>query len=95
MNRIYNGVLVDEDGNLQWYENLQKEFNKRKIQHYEVAQFIDTDVNVLFDKIHGNGSFTTDEALMIQNRYCKDVPVEVLFKTSNVSNVNIRDISTT
>ena len=84
MNTLYKGVLVNENMELQWYENLQKEFDKRKLQHYEVAELTGMNVDVLFDKISGNGIFTFDEALKIHSKCCNDVPIEILFETSNV-----------
>ena len=60
--------------------NLRVEMLKNKITIEELAEFLNIHRNSVSNKLNGNTSFTTEEAMAIQEKYFPDKELKYLFR---------------
>lgn len=73
--------FVNREGgeNLQ-YSNLIGELAKKKITNVSIARLLNIHSNSVYNKLHGDSSFTVDEAIKIRDTYFPGMDLTELFQ---------------
>lgn len=62
------------------YSNLVGELAKKKITNTSIARLLNIHLNSVSNKLHGDSSFTVDEAIKIRDEYFPDADLSELFQ---------------
>jgi len=62
------------------YSNLVGELAKKKITNTSIAKLLNIHLNSVANKLHGDSSFTVDEAIKIRDEYFPDADLSELFQ---------------
>ena len=62
------------------YPTLEAAIKRKGIKKKTIAKVFDVDEATIWHKTRGGRSFTVEQALLIQNTWFPEVPIDVLFK---------------